>query len=138
MSCMVKTINHFKKMTTRINYREDSGIDKYGNTVFVPTDLKRGINRILRTYPRLDVPQDFSAKQDGDIWGDEKSLITQFRALPKARKVDLAVIEELEELIEEQEKSLQETGFFFVFVNEERPQDTIHFVKLKFPTRQDY
>ena len=125
-------------MSKRITSRDDAGLEKYGDSAFVPTGLLYGINRILRVYPSITISADISAHTKADIWADEEQVIEQFRELENTTRFDNAVINELEELIKEQRDSKEETGFYFVFMNPERPQDVSHFRKLGFGIREDY
>lgn len=121
-----------------ISNRDDAGGDKYASSVFMPTDLRNGINRIIRVYG-LDIKQTIGVGRgvDSDIWADERDLIGQIAEI-ELNEQDQATFENFKALVAEQEAHFAQNGTYFVFVDEENPQRTSYFLNNGFDEREDY
>lgn len=125
----------------QISDRPDSGVDKYGDSVFIPTDLIRGINRILKANPSLDIKQTIGSTTNRDdvqdIWADEVDLIAQIEGL-ELSKEDQHAFDQFKAIVADQQEHFVKKGTYIVFVDDNKPQDTSRFVRLGFTPRANY
>jgi len=115
-------------MTQHISRREGASLDLYSNNVFLPNSIVEKLNYLIRKF-KLEIPEDFSAREAGDLFTDEDIVLAQLAdKILSDNEADYAT--EIRAAIVTQRQKKEDSGVYFVYAPIKESPSISYFLRL--------